>query len=410
VRRGGVLGLCVLGVALGGPAGVAHAADVRACGSGDFVVLDGPTWPSGVAGMAHFTLRAASSRVSDPVTLATAATSDKLTGSVSPPAAANTGTGSATTSHDAKPGPGLTYTIVATATFATRQCQQRFAVSAVAPGTTPPTSWVGDFETGDLSQWDNIDGDQANASHYFNVVTSPTVSGSQFAFASTVDGSASSGDVGHRALVYLYPQDDAAQNRTGAYEGSERWYHTYLYFPASFVPEPNTTWNWVVEWHNWPNDACCANLAVGVDTTGGAEKLFLRSMGGGTPAHPIEETGTAYTNPAAHVDSFVGDATLDRGRWYDLLVHVKWSSNPANGLVEWWLDGHQVISKQTSTLFWYADNNQNFSGSTPGSGQAYYMEGYYRSGHLADGSPDTSLQTVFHDGARNGLSRASVGG
>jgi hypothetical protein len=176
------------------------------------------------------------------------------------------------------------------------------------------------------------------------------------------------------------------------------------------VPAPNSNWNWVVEWHNWPNDACCANLAIGVDTYGGGERLFLRSLGGGSAAHPIEQTGSAYTNPSAHYDSFVGDATLDRAHWYDLLLHVKWSSDPTRGLVEWWVDGQPIVSRQTSTLFWYADNNENFAGSTPGSGQAYYMEGYYRSGRLADGSPDTSTQTVLHDGARNGPTRASVGG
>ena len=270
-------------------------------------------------------------------------------------------------------------------------------------------SWVGDFEGGSLSQWDGRDGNRSLLERYFHTVTSPTAPGSRFAFAATVDPQASSGDVGHRSLLYLYPDDVASQNKTGAYEGSERWYRTLVYFPADFRPAPDTSWNWIVEWHNWPNGPCCANLAVTVDTSDGGERLSLRSMGGGDPAHPFTENDTAFDNPHAHADTYVGDAALDRGRWYELVTHVKWSADPGRGLLEWWVDGRQVVSTRTSTLFWYADNNENIAGQTPGPGQAYYMEGYYRPSKLPGGDTDTSSATVVHDGARIGPTRASVG-
>jgi Polysaccharide lyase len=280
---------------------------------------------------------------------------------------------------------------------------------APAPAPTEPASWVGDFETGGLGQWDGKDGNRSLVDRYFKMVTSPATQGN-YAFGAVLDPQATTGDVGQRSLLYLYPSNVASQGKTQAYEGADRWYHTYLYFPADFTPAPNTSWNWVVEWHNWPNDGCCANLAVSVDTSGGGERLSLRTMGGGNPAHPIEETGTAYTNPAAHVDWYVGDGQLDRGHWYDLVTHVKWSSDPAKGLVEWFVDGRQIVSKSDSTLFWYADNNENFSGATPGSGQAYYMEGYYRPMNLPSGQVNSTPATVYHDGARIAPSRASVGG
>ena len=280
------------------------------------------------------------------------------------------------------------------------------------PTTTPstPPSWVADYETGSTSQWDGKDGNRTLASTYFKTVTSPTLQGN-YAFGAYLDPQASSGDVGQRSLLYLYPNDTASQGKTQAYEGADRWYHTYLYFPSDFEPAPNTSWNWVVEWHNWPDGPCCANVAVSVDTSGGGERLSLRSMGGGNSTYPIDSgSQTAYGNPAAHVDWFVGDWSLERGHWYDLLTHVKWSSDPSEGLLEWWVDGRQIVSRQTSTLFWYADNNKNLSGTTPGSGQAYYMEGYYRPMNLPDGTVNSTPATVYHDAAKIGSSRDSVGG
>ena len=283
--------------------------------------------------------------------------------------------------------------------------------SASYPTGGSPT-WVGDFENGGLSQWDGRDGNRSLLDRYFRTVSSPTAPGSRFAFAATVDPQASSGDAGHRALLYLYPDDVPSQGKTGAYEGSERWYRTLVYFPADFRPAKNTDWNWIVEWHNWPNGPCCANLAVTIDTDpdrGPGERLSLRSMGGGNRAHPMEGDLDAHDNPAAHVDNYVGDQSLRREHWYELVTHVKWSADPDKGLLEWWVDGRQVVSTHTSTLYWYADNNENLPGQTPGPGQAYYMEGYYRPTKLLSGAPDLSSATVFHDGAKIGPTRDSVG-
>jgi polysaccharide lyase-like protein len=284
------------------------------------------------------------------------------------------------------------------------------AAPAAAAGGSP--SWVGDFENGGLSQWDGQDGNRSLRDRYFRTVSSPAAPGSRFAFAATVDPQASSGDAGHRSLLYLYPADVASESKTGAYEGSERWYRTLVYFPSDFHPAQNTDWNWVAEWHNWPNGPCCANLAVTVDTDpdrGPGERLSLRAMGGGDRAHPMEGDLDANDNPAAHVDRYVGDKSLRRDHWYELVTHVKWSADPHQGLLEWWVDGRQIVSTQTSTLYWYADNNENIDGETPGPGQAYYMEGYYRPTKLTNGEPDTSSATVYHDGARIGPTRGSVG-
>src|SRR5262249_39223715 len=60
---------------------------------------------------------------------------------------------------------------------------------------------------------------------------------------------------------------------------------------------------------------------------------------------------------------------LKLGHWYDVLVHVIWSPDPAVGRVEWWLDGKRLLSVATPTLYTRPD------GSTS---TAYPVLGYYR--------------------------------
>jgi hypothetical protein len=295
--------------------------------------------------------------------------------------------------------------------------------AAAAPG--PVTTELG-FEAGDFSAWDGLNGNllgrspqfeqrdllagnRAVQNRYFGIVSNPVAEG-RFAFRSTVDANARApGEAGQRAIVLLFPSGSPEQNPSGAYEGAERWYRTRILFPEDFDPSPDASWNWLVQWHNWPDGVCCANLAISADTRDGAETLSLRVMGGGDRAHPIETSSViAEQNPAGSLRWFVGDPALKRGHWYDSLVHVRWSASPRRGYVEWWLDGRRIVSRAMPTLYWYADADGDQPGATPGPGQAYYMEGYYRSDKLPDGTPDTSTETVYFDGARIGKTAAAV--
>jgi Polysaccharide lyase len=279
--------------------------------------------------------------------------------------------------------------------------------------TTESPLWRGGLETGSFSEWAQLDGNLAERDRYFGVVTSPVVDG-RYAFRSTLDANArGSGESGQRSMVLLFPNNVPSNNKSGAYEGGERWYRTHFYFPADFHPSPDSTWNWIVQWHNWPDGPCCSNLAISADSSGGGERVSLRVMGGADAAHPIENNDViTERNPAGFLEWFVGDPVLKRDHWYDSVVHVKWSADPSKGFVEWWLDGHRIVSKAMPTLFWYADNNRNYAGATPGPGQAYYMEGYYRPNTLpnnaAGGPVDTSTATVYFDGAQMGPTPGSV--
>src|SRR4051794_8124757 len=188
-----------------------------------------------------------------------------------------------------------------------------------------PPRWHGGFETGNFAQWDQLDGNLLARSRYFRLVRSPVFEG-KYAFRSTVDaGAMGRGEHGQRAMVLLFPSNEAARSRTGAYEGSERWYRSHVYFPKSFHPSPRSSWNWLVQWHNWPNGPCCSNLALHVDSRKGPGALTLRVMGGGDRDHPVENNDIiTEENPAGQLHEFVGARRLRHRHWYDSVVHVRW--------------------------------------------------------------------------------------
>jgi hypothetical protein len=287
---------------------------------------------------------------------------------------------------------------------------------ARAHADAPRPLWSDGFESGGFGVWDALDGNTSTAElrrRYFSVSPDPA-GGRGHAFKATVDGAARGGnEAGQRSLLELFPRvAPRSKAVTGAVQGQERWYHARVYFPRGFVPAKKSDWNWVIEWHTWPDGPCCENLELTVDTDpsrGSGERFVLRSEGGGTPSYPVERY-PAYParNPTTHDDHFVGDPHLKRNHWYVVLLHVIWDYRPRHGLVEWWLDGRRVISRRTSTLYWYNDANSDQDGQQPGPGQAYLMAGYYRDSRLLNGSIDDSVMSVYHDDYRIGISRASV--
>jgi len=227
-------------------------------------------------------------------------------------------------------------------------------------------------------------------------------------FKATVDGgSLTGGQAGQRTLVQNWPNDIPSQSKSRGYQGSDTWYRTRLYFPADFDPAPNTSWNWLLEWHNWPDSACCANIGFTVVTdpedggASGGERLSVRILGGGDSSHPVDNLNiNPDPTPTGFRKTWYAGPNIQRGHWYDILVHVKWDYT-ANGVVEYWLDGEKKITYNGPTLYWFDDNNPNFAGASAGPGQTYWMEGYYR-------GSGSSTESVYHDAAEIGPTLASV--
>jgi len=135
--------------------------------------------------------------------------------------------------------------------------------------------WSAGFATGGFAAWDALDGNASTPAlrqRYFSLVPDPA-GGPGYVFKATVDQNAvGAREQGQRSLLELLPDSDRPSNELAAGEqGREQWFHGRLYFPKDFVPVKNSDWNWVIEWHNWPDGPCCANVALSATT---AQRTF----------------------------------------------------------------------------------------------------------------------------------------
>ena len=136
-------------------------------------------------------------------------------------------------------------------------------------------------------------------------------------------------------------------------------------------------WNMFMEWHE--QGACPASSYAGVWNNGnGTARLLLRVVGG-DPGHP---TWRWIEDPEL----------LQYDHWYEVLVRMKWSPDPAIGYVEWWVDGERKFSGNFPTL--YEEVNGCLSG-------VLFETGHYR-------KTATWTDTLYWDGVTVGPTRSSV--
>ena len=206
----------------------------------------------------------------------------------------------------------------------------------------------GDWETGDLSQWD---GAQAVSRDRIQVVTAPVDQG-RFAGRFEVREGDNPIGFGDRAEV---------QMETGETEGVERWYAWSTMFDWGFPI--SDAWQVVTQWHCEDCDGT-PSLAVYVIR----DRVALQ-------VNPHEADGTPLK------ERVLWSAPLDRGEWHRFRLHVRWSGSDERGLVELWHDGEKVVGPvHVRTLY-------------PGH-DAYFKQGYYR----RSGEPETGI--VYHDSFR----------
>ncbi len=204
-----------------------------------------------------------------------------------------------------------------------------------------------DFETGDLRQWDGF---QRQETDRIQVVRDPVDQGEFAGRFEVRDGDNPIG-FGDRAEVQL---------STNESEGDERWYAWSTMFDPSF-PDSDA-WQVVTQWHASSDGP--PPLAFYVED----EQVLLQT-------NPYEGDGTT-SGPVTH-----WSAPLDRGEWRHFKMHVVWSADAEEGLIELWVDGERAtpaIPAQTLR---------------PGE-SVYFKQGYYR----RSGEPETGI--VYHDGFR----------
>jgi hypothetical protein len=210
--------------------------------------------------------------------------------------------------------------------------------------------WNGGFETGNFSQWSE-----------FEIVSTDRIVLSQ---SMVREGS-------YAAKVVVKPGDTlnggtrselVYNSRTT--EGSERYFAWSTYWPTDYPSIDK--WQLFTQFHH---TGCCGSPPIEMYVRGDEMRLGTNTEGGGNTIH--------------------WQAPLVRGKWRDFILHVKWSSNAAVGLLELYLDGARVFGpKAVATLY---------SGMTN-----YLKQGLYRDSSIA------VEQTIFHDGLKEATALSDV--
>lgn len=172
---------------------------------------------------------------------------------------------------------------------------------------------------------------------------------------------------GERSELVVFP---------GTRDGDEEWWAWSTYFPEAWNPNPNTEWNIITQWHH-TGSTCGPPLSLRVDTRQDPNYVRVKIRGGN-----LGNCSAQY----GPTDIRLHD--VEKGKWFDYIVHVVWRDDPS-GLVEVWVNGNKVVSRQHATLY---------------SGQgAYFKQGLYR------GESNRTTE-IIHDGTVLGQSFEDVRG
>jgi hypothetical protein len=216
-------------------------------------------------------------------------------------------------------------------------------------------AWNGDFESGNLGQWDAVQqvGDRVTLERAI------VRQGRYAARFEVKPGDRWAGLGGERAEVL---------KSVGEVEGGESYWAWSTYFPRTFVSDPTAGFQMFTQWHSTSN-----TNNSGVSFQVDHERLVVRYDGGAAP------TGTVWQ----HFDL----GPLVRSVWQDFIVHIRWSSG-ASGSIDVWRNGRLVVSHAT--------------GANIGAGLGTYVkQGFYR-------PPTSSATVVYDDAMRYGKSLAEV--
>ena len=264
--------------------------------------------------------------------------------------------------------------------------------SPAPPPTDPPmwNSWSGDFSTGDLSQWTVLSTDALPGR--ITVGAAPGVAGAyagRFEIGAD-DPSPDPTDPGQQRTEVR-----ATQAQSRGYPGTEVWYGWSVYFPDPGFTTPTENPNqehpqtFFTQWKR--TGGHCGSPNTFFEVSSPTHPGFFLGVQGG-----INETdqGSSENCPGTVYHSY-RLSNFTPGRWYDFVFHVKWSSDPAVGFVQVWIDGKNVLPKTyDATLYrdWDASSDYGV---------------YLRQGELRIASPGNS-SVLYIAGTRVGNNYTAV--
>ena len=236
--------------------------------------------------------------------------------------------------------------------------------------------FVGDFESGDLSQWA---GREAARDDSIQVVTDPTRAGNYAARFTVRAGERVSN--GNRAEIFH-------DNGDGA--GREVWVGWSFLIPNDFVDvewKPKF-WQCIGQWHDQPDKSRGESWA---DFPAHSPSIAVYyTSKNGAPA--IEIWSGIYAKN--ETQKIVARAPIVKGQWQDMMFHIRWSQE-SDGFVEPFLNGAPLIAPDANEHRAYGANMWN--------GASHYLKiGLYRDSEI------TATNSVYFDEVRIGPNRASL--
>lgn len=184
--------------------------------------------------------------------------------------------------------------------------------------------WVGDFETGDLSQWGFVlNGEVGGMAYAF--AQQRTVAEGTFAGRLELHNDA----VWPNGLKRVELQHRPADARTA--EGATTWFAWSFYLPEALPEDPSQQIGY------WESN-----------------NTFQQVM-----AFQVEGENIAfYTRRPNNVEQWQADGVVTAGQWHRIAMGVTWSTNPGMGAVDVWFDGMQVVDQGPAQTL--ADDNPHF--------------------------------------------------
>lgn len=283
----------------------------------------------------------------------------------------------------------LTYLLTAADVGSTIRSEVTATENAAPPPPPPPPPgtlyFVGDFDTGDLSQWNDF--------HDAQLHRSPP--GVQVVFHP---------DGGHMAKFTVIQAPDTSQwgDATVLWEGppsyglsylqsgQTTWFRYQMLFPNNTDPDyPGTytptagTIALIHEWHTNPSVATNAYSSfIGVTHEGSPHCIIFQTRGGpgeGEMHRFHQQNGGSSRIP------------LQYNHWYDIVNRITFGTTSGTGSIEWYIDG---IHQGTHSVPTYP---------SAGGGLGHEI-GLYR------GPSHVGTDTLYIDGVRVGPTKASVEG
>lgn len=184
--------------------------------------------------------------------------------------------------------------------------------------------WTGDFETGDLSQWNYVLNGTVDGTDYATVVQDVVLQGRNAARIELHDDAVWSNQLRRVELQHLPEAARTAEGATTCFAWS-------LYLPEALPEDPGHTLGY------WESDDSYQQMMA--FNANGEDLRFI-------------------TQQPSYTEHWSAQGVLTPGVWHRIAMCVLWSQDPGVGTVDVWFDGDPVVTAAAAKTL--ADANPHF--------------------------------------------------